>query len=96
MASVNAAIYISSGSVPGSNPFKARISDSLIQNQLGHCIDFGTTFATGAFIRNVITIPPGKFVFAGNGVALYNQQLLTPGSSNAKATTVTVLPFSQF
>jgi len=97
LASNNAAIYISSATVPsGGSPFKVVISGSFIQNLLGHGIDFGTTNAAGSFIRNVLSVVSGKFVFAGNGFAYYNQQVITPTTSNSKATTVTVIPYSVF
>ena len=93
----NAAVYISSSTVPaGGTPFKVSVTNSLIQNLGGPGVDFGTTGTLGSFIRNVNTIASGKFVFAGNGIAYYNSLICLPTYSNAKSATVTVVPYPTF
>ncbi|AGE52792.1 Chlorovirus glycoprotein repeat domain-containing protein [Paramecium bursaria Chlorella virus CZ-2] len=93
----NAAVYISSSTVPaGGTPFKVSITNSAIQNLGGPGVDFGTTGTIGSFIRNVNTIASGKFVFAGNGIAYYNSLICLPTYSNSKSATVTVVPYPTF
>jgi hypothetical protein len=96
VSSPNAAVYVSSNIVPAGTPFKVSITNSFIQNLGGHGIDFGRTGAVGSFIRNVNTIVPGKFIFAGNGFAYYNNLVVMPTYSNAKSSTVTVIPYTTF
>jgi hypothetical protein len=92
----NAALFVSGSQTPAVNPFKVTLTNSFVQNTLGHGIDFGTTNALGFFVRNTFQVASGRNVFAGNGIAYQNSQLCTPSFSNTKAATFTLLPIPSF
>ncbi|AGE55562.1 Chlorovirus glycoprotein repeat domain-containing protein [Acanthocystis turfacea Chlorella virus MN0810.1] len=95
-ASNNAAIYVSNGALPPGGAIKVTLTNSFVQNTLGTGLDFGTTNAVGFFVRNNLQVANGKNVFAGNGFAYQSGQLCTPGFSNTKAATFTLLPIPTF
>ena len=91
------AIIKSTSSVPSAaSGFKINITNSYLQNIGGPGVDFGTTNTAGSFVRNTTAIALGNSIFVGNGTAYYNQLIVLPGTSNSKATTVTVLPYTLF
>jgi hypothetical protein len=92
----NAAIVVSNGALMPGYAIKVTITNSFIQNTLGFGIDFGTTNAVGFFIRNNWQVANGRSVFAGNGIGYQNSQLCTPGFSNTRAITFTLLPIPSF
>jgi hypothetical protein len=96
VSSNNAAIYVSNGALMPGYAIKVTLTGSFVQNTLGTGIDFGTTNAVGFFIRNNWQVANGRSVFAGNGIGYQNSQLCTPGFSNTKASTFTLLPIPSF
>ena len=91
------AIIKATSSVPSAaSGFKINVTNSYLQNVGGPGVDFGTSNTAGSFIRNTNAISPSSNVFVGNGTAYYNQLITFPGTSNSRATTVTVVPYSTF
>ena len=95
-SSTNAVIKATSGVPSAASGFKINLTNSYLQNLGGPGVDFGTTNTAGSFIRNTNAIVPGAGLFVGNGTAYYNQLIILPGTSNTKASTVTVLPYTLF
>jgi hypothetical protein len=96
LSSTNAVIKATSSVPSAASGFKINITNSFLQNLGGPGVDFGTTNTAGSFIRNINAIVPGASVFVGNGIAYYNQLIILPSTSNTKASTVTVVPYTIF
>jgi hypothetical protein len=94
VSSTNAAIKATSSVPSAASAFKIQLTNSYLITT-GPGVDFGTTNTAGSFIRNVNAVV-GSNVFIGNGIAYYNQLIILPGTSNTKASTVTVSPFTLF
>jgi hypothetical protein len=96
LSSTNAVIKATSSVPSALSGFKINFTNSYLQNLGGPGVDFGTTNTAGSFIRNTNAIVPGASLFVGNGTAYYNQLIILPSTSNTKASTVTVLPYTLF
>jgi hypothetical protein len=91
------AIVTASSSVPSAVAgFKINITNSYLQNIGGPGIDFGTTNTAGSFIRNTTAVSPSSNVFVGNGTAYENETIVLPGTSNSRASTVSIVPYATF